>query len=269
MRVNGKVAVLTAAASGIGLASSKLFAREGARVVLADINESDGEQAAAEIRGAGGEAIFVRTDVSAAEDIEHLISRAVAEFDRIDVLFNGVGINMGKPVTDCTLEDFDAVVTLNLRSVFLACKYALPHLLANECGGTIVNNASMGGLTGRPGDPLYVASKHAVNGLTKSLALNYADQGIRVNSVCPGTIATPLLFAGLDSDADREAFLRKAVASSPTPRAAAPEEVANAVLFLASEESSFVNGVALAVDGAKSAGLLKSNRYSLDFDLLT
>lgn len=267
MRLTNKVAILTAAASGMGLASAQLFAKEGARVVIADVNEHDGEQAAADIRTQGGEAIFVRTDVSEEADIQQLIARAVAEYGRVDTLFNGVGINMGKPVTDCTVEDFDAVMTLNLRSVFLTCKYVLPHFLENASGGTIVNNASVGGLVGRPGDPLYVASKHAVNGLTKSLALNYADQGIRVNSVCPGTIATPLLFKDVAPGETREEFLQRAVASSPTPRAASPDEVAQAVLFLASDESSFVNGVALAVDGAKSAGLLKSDRFSLDFDL--
>lgn len=267
MRMKDRIVVLTAAASGIGLASSRLIAQEGARLVLADINDEAGEKAAEQIRAGGGDAIFVRTDVAVEDSIRSLFDRVVEEYGRIDVLFNGVGINMGKPVTDCTADDFDAVVTLNLRSVFLASKYVLPHLLENPNGGVIVNNASMGGLVGRPGDPLYVATKHGVNGLTKSLALNYADQGVRVNSVCPGTIATPLLFENLSDDADRTEFLKKAVASSPTPRAASPEEVAKAVLFLASDDSSFINGVALAVDGAKSAGLLKGDRYSLDFDM--
>lgn len=268
MRMENKIAVLTAAASGMGLASSKLFASEGASVVLADINEEAGEKAAENIRAEGGNALFVQTDASHESDVEQLVSRAVAEFGRIDVLFNGVGINMAKPVTDCTVEDFDAVMSINVRSAFLACKHVIPYLLANRSGGTIVNNASVGGLVGRPGDPLYVASKHAVNGLTKSLALNYADQGIRVNSVCPGTIATPLIFKDVAEGETREEFIKRVVASSPTPRAAEPEEVAQAVLFLASDASSFVNGVTLGVDGAKSAGLMKSDRFSLDFDVL-
>ena len=267
MRVKNKVAIVTAAASGMGLATAELFAREGARVVLADVNEPDGEQAAERIRGAGGEALFVRTDVGKESDIEHLVNRAIAVYGRIDMMFNGVGINMAKPITECTVEDFEAVMTLNLRSVFLACKHVIPHMLRNDTGGSIVNNSSMAGLVGRPADPLYGASKHGVNGLTKSLALYYADQGIRVNSVCPGSIGTPLFYRDVAPGETKEEFLKRAVASSPTPRAADAEEVANAVLFLASDESSFVNGVALAVDGAKSAGLMKSDRFSLDFDL--
>ncbi|WP_449278911.1 SDR family NAD(P)-dependent oxidoreductase [Leucobacter sp. GX24907] len=267
MRMQDKVAVLTAAASGMGLATSKLMAKEGAKVVLADINERDGEQAAADIRAAGGEAIFVRTDVSSENDVEQLVARAIAEFGRIDVLFNGVGINMAKPITECTVDDFDAVMTLNLRSVFLTCKHVLPHMLENENGGAIVNNSSVAGLVGRPSDPLYGASKHGINGLTKALALNYADQKIRVNSVCPGSIGTPLFYKDVAPGESKEEFKKRVVASSPTPRVADAEEVANAVLFLASDESSFVSGVALAVDGAKAAGLMRSDRFSMDFDL--
>lgn len=267
MRLENKVAVVTAAASGMGLATAELFAREGASVVLADINEVDGERVAAGIRERGERALFVRTDVGEADDIERLIERAVEEFGRIDVLFNGVGINMAKPITECTLDDFDAVMKFNLRSVFLTSKYAIPRMLANETGGSIVNNSSVAGLVGRPADPLYAASKHAINGLTKSLALNYADQGIRVNSVCPGSIGTPLFYRDVAEGETKEQFMKRAVASSPTPRVADAEEVANAVLFLASDEASFVNGVALAVDGAKAAGLMKSGRFSMDFDL--
>lgn len=267
MRLKEKVAVLTAAASGMGLATAKLFAQEGARVILADINEIEGKKAVKDIQDEGGEALFIRTDVSKESDVVGLIDHTITEFGRIDVVFNGVGINMAKPITECTTEEFQAVMTLNVQSVFLVSKYAIPHLLKNDSGGTIVNNSSVGGLVGRPGDPLYVASKHAVNGLTKSLALNYADKGIRVNSVCPGTIATPLLFKDVAENESKEDFIKRVVASSPTPRAATPDEVAQCVLFLASDASSFVNGQTLGVDGAKSAGLMRSDRFSMDFEV--
>lgn len=267
MKLENKVAVLTAAASGIGLATSKLFAQEGAKVVIADIDVNAGESAAEEIRQSGGEATFVKTDVTSAEEIDGLFKQTVKLYGGFDVLFNGVGINMGKPVPECTEDDFDAVINFNLKSTFFGCKYAIPYFLKNDTGGVIVNNSSNGGVIGRPGDPLYVASKHAVSGLTKSLALAYAESNIRVNAVCPGPIATPLLFQNYDPETDREEYLKRAVSSCPTPRAASPEEVATAITFLACDDSSFVTGVALPVDGGKSAGVFNAHRYSMDFDL--
>jgi NAD(P)-dependent dehydrogenase (short-subunit alcohol dehydrogenase family) len=267
MRLPDKVAVITGAASGIGLASARRFAAEGARVAMGDVDAAGGERAEAEIHAAGGDAFFVPTDVSSAADVQALIEAAVARYGKLDVIFNNAGINMvGSPV-ERTEQDFDLVVAVNLKGVFLGCKYALPHLLKNPEGGVILNMASNGGLIGRPGDPLYVATKHGVMGLTKSLALLYADRRVRVNALCPGPIDTPLLWGGLESDDERESYARRVVAACPTPRMASPDEVAAAALFLVSDEASFVTGVGLPVDGGKSAGVFNSNRYRTDFEL--
>jgi NAD(P)-dependent dehydrogenase (short-subunit alcohol dehydrogenase family) len=266
MRLEGKVAVITGAASGIGRATARIFAAEGARLMLGDTDEEGVQQAAAD---AEGEAGALRTDVTVGADMRQLIDAAVERYGKIDIIYNNAGVGMPGSILDRSEEDFDRVVSVNLKGVFLGCKYAMPHLLANPEGGAIVNMSSNGGLIGRPGDPLYVATKHAVMGLTKSLALAYADRRIRVNAVCPGPIDTPMIWQGFEPGTDREAFIRRAVSSCPTPRMASPDEVARAVLFLASDEASFVSGVGLAVDGAKAAGVFNADRYRLDFDLLS
>ena len=268
MRLAGKVIVITGAGSGIGRATARIFAEEGARLALGDINEASLHQTVARIVAAGSEAIAVETDVTSGAEVERLIESAAARYGKLDGIFNNAGVGMPGPVTDRTEEDFDRVVGVNLKGVYLGCKYALPHLLANPAGGVILNMSSNGGLIGRPGDPLYVATKHAVMGLTKSLALAYADRRVRVNAVCPGPIDTPMIWQGLAAEADREAHMRRAVASCPTPRMADPSEVARAALFLVSDEASFVSGVGLAVDGAKAAGVFNADRYRLDFQLL-
>ncbi len=268
MRLEGKVAVITGAASGIGRATAQVFAREGARLMLGDVDEAGVRQVAAGIVRDGGAAESMRTDVSVGADVRRLVDGAVERYGRLDIIFNNAGIGMGGSIIDRDEEDFDRVVGVNLKGVFLGCKYALPHFLNNPTGGAIVNMSSNGGLIGRPADPLYVATKHGVMGLTKSLALAYADKRVRVNAVCPGPIDTPMIWQGLPADADREEYIRRLVAACPTPRMAAPEEVANAALFLASDEASFVSGVGLAVDGAKAAGVFNADRYRLDFDLL-
>ena len=267
MRLDGKVAVITGAASGIGLATARLFGQEGARVLLSDVDEKAGRLAAEEI-DADGEAAFVRTDATSGFEVRRLVSSAVERYGKLDIIFNNAGISMFGSILDRSEEDFDRVIEVNLKSVFLGCKYALPHLLENPDGGIILNMSSNGGLIGRPGDPMYVTAKHGVMGLTKSLALAYADQKIRVNALCPGPIDTPLLWSGLEPDGDREEFVRHIVANCPTPKMAAPEEVARAALFLVSDDSSFVNGVGLAVDGAKAAGVFNADRYRMDFQLI-
>ena len=268
MRLAGKVVVITGAGSGIGRATARIFAQEGARLALGDIDEAAVHQVAAEIAAAGGEAAAVETDVTSGAEVARLVASAVDRYGKLDGIFNNAGVGMGGPVTERTEEDFDRVVGVNLKGVYLGCKHALPHLLANPDGGVILNMSSNGGLIGRPADPLYVATKHAVMGLTKSLALAYADRRVRVNALCPGPIDTPMLWAGLASEEEREAHLRRDLATCPTPRMAAPEEVARAALFLVSDDASFVSGVGLAVDGAKSAGVFNLDRYRLDFPLL-
>jgi meso-butanediol dehydrogenase / (S,S)-butanediol dehydrogenase / diacetyl reductase len=266
MRLSGKAAVITGAASGIGLATARLFGQGGARLVLGDLDEAGGRRAADEIGAAG--AAFVRTDVTSSAEVKRLVDSAVEQHGKLDIIFNNAGISMVGSILDRSEEDFDRVLAINLKGVYLGCKHALPHLLANPDGGVILNMSSNGGLIGRPGDPLYVAAKHGVMGLTKSLALAYADQRVRVNALCPGPIDTPMIWAGLEPGADREAHLRRALSSCPTPRMAAPEEVARAALFLACDDSSFVSGVGLPVDGAKAAGVFKGDRYRTDFQLL-
>jgi NAD(P)-dependent dehydrogenase (short-subunit alcohol dehydrogenase family) len=268
MKLAGKVVVITGAASGIGLATARLFAREGARLLLGDVDEKAGRRAAREIEEAGGEAAFVQTDVTSGAEVRNLVSSADERYGKLDVIFNNAGISMMKSIPDTSEEDFDRIVAINLKGVFLGCKHAIPHLLENPDGGVILNMSSNGGLIGRPGDPLYSATKHAVMGLTKSLALTYADRGIRVNALCPGAIDTPMIWGGLGPDGDREEHIRHVLANSPTPRMAAPEEVARAALFLASPDSSYVNGVGLAVDGAKAAGVFNADRYRTDFQLM-
>lgn len=268
MQLAGKVAVITGAASGIGLATARLFGEEGARLLLGDVNEEEGRRAVEEIEGAGGQAAFVRTDVTSGADVRRLVDSAVDRHGKLDIIFNNAGVAMGGSILERSEEDFDRLIAVNLKGVFLGCKHALPHLLENPDGGVILNMSSNGGLIGRPGDPLYVATKHGVMGLTKSLALAYADRRIRVNALCPGPIDTTMIWDNLSPDADREDYVRRVVANCPTPRLAAPEEVASAALFLVSDGSSFVNGVGLAVDGAKAAGTFNADRYRTDFQLL-
>ena len=265
MLLQGKVAVITGAASGIGLATARLFAREGATLFLGDVDEKAGRRAAEEIDADGGRAEFIETDVTSADDVRGLIDGAVERYGKLDIIFNNAGISLTKPIPDTTEEEFDRLVAINFKGVFLGCKYAIPHLLENPDGGAILNMSSNGGLVGRPGDPLYSATKHAVMGLTKSLAVTYADKKIRANALCPGAIHTPMIEGIIGPD--REEGLRRVLANSPTPRMASAEEVARAGLFLVSPQNGYVNGVGLAVDGAKAAGVFNADRYRTDFEL--
>lgn len=242
----GKTALVTGAASGIGAAAARAFATAGAAVVLADVQVDKGEALAAEIRDSGGVARFVRCDMRDEAQIEGAVARAVGDLGGLHVAFNNAGVEGATaPTADCTNDNWDFVTSINLRGVWWCMKHELPSMLAAG-GGAIVNCSSIAGLVGFPGIPAYVASKHGVVGLTRAAALEYAQQNIRVNAVCPGVIQTPMIdrFVGSAPEA-RESL----IAGEPVGRIGKPEEVAAAVIWLCSPEASFVTGHAMAVDG--------------------
>lgn len=245
-KLDGKVAVITGAASGIGRATAELFAAEGAKVVLADWDEPRGVAVVEEIQKGGGEATFVKTDVSSPEDVQSLVKAAVDTYGRLDVIFNNAGVEgEPAPTADCTLENWERVININLKGVFLGMKYAIPEMLKNG-GGAIINNASVAGLVGFQGMAAYCASKGGVVQLTKTAALEYARQNIRVNVICPGVIQTPMVERLTSGNEE----LRKALeAMEPVGRFGRPEEVAQLALFLASDDSGFCTGAPFLVDG--------------------
>jgi NAD(P)-dependent dehydrogenase (short-subunit alcohol dehydrogenase family) len=249
-RVEGKVALVTGGASGIGRATALTFAREGAKLVVADMNADGGQQTVHMITEQGGEAVFVRTDVSKAVEVQALISQAVATYGRLDCAHNNAGISGGgRALTAEYSEDtWHQVIAVNLTGVWLCMRYEIPQMLS-QGSGAIVNTASVAGLIGARGLAAYVASKHGVVGLTKTAALEYAQQGIRVNCVCPGVIQTPMTERGL-SNPERRARI---IASEPMGRVGTPEEIAEAVVWLCSNAASFVTGHTMTVDGGHVA----------------
>lgn len=245
-RLEGKTAIVTGAASGIGRATALLFAGEGARVVATDWDEENGPRVAEEILERGGDAIFIRADVSSPDDVKHVVDKAVEAYGRLDIVFNNAGIEGEQaPTADCSLENWDRVIGINLKGVFLGMKYAIPEMLKNG-GGSVINNASVAGIVGFQGIPAYCASKGGVIQLTKTAALEYAKQGIRVNAICPGVISTPMVERFIGGNEDRQKSFESL---EPVGRFGLPEEVAQLALYLASEESSFCTGAPFVVDG--------------------
>jgi NAD(P)-dependent dehydrogenase (short-subunit alcohol dehydrogenase family) len=242
----GKVVLVTGAASGIGRGVALAFAARGARVVLADISTEAGEAVAAQIREAGGEAMFVRADVARDEQVQALVAEAVDAYGRLDWAFNNAGIEEEhERLAEGEEALFDRMMEINVKGVWLCMKHELRQMLA-QGGGAIVNTASVAGLMGAPKHSIYAASKHAVLGLTKSAAAEYGKKNIRINAVCPGVIRTPMLERALARDPSWEPAL---VGMHPIGRLGEVQDVVNAVLWLCSE-ASFVTGHALAVDGA-------------------
>lgn len=241
-----KVVFITGASSGIGKASALSFAEAGAKVVACDVNVDAGMSLVAQINDEGRDAVFVKCDVSKNEDVKAAIEHTIKKYGRLDFAFNNAGIEgVSAPTPDCTESNWDQTININLKGVWLCMKYQIPQML-KQGGGAIVNCASIAGLVGFPGIPAYTASKHGVIGLTKTAALEYAKSNIRVNAICPGVIQTPMI----DRFTHGEAQIQKQlVAGEPVGRAGQPEEIAQAAMWLCSDQSSFVTGDSLVVDG--------------------
>jgi NAD(P)-dependent dehydrogenase (short-subunit alcohol dehydrogenase family) len=245
MDFKNKVAVVTGASSGIGKSVSELYAREGAAVILSDINQELGEKTTEEIRKGGGEAIFVRADVSKPSDCENMVKVAMDKYGRLDFACNNAGIGGDQnPTADYSLESWDKAIAVNLSGVFYCMKYEIPAMLKSG-GGSIINMASILGRVGFAGAVGYVAAKHGVLGLTKTAAIEYAPHGVRVNVVGPGFISTPLI-KELEENPEINNML---ISLHPVGRLGKPEEVAELVIWLSSDKASFVTGAYYPVDG--------------------
>lgn len=241
-----KVAFVTGASAGIGRATALAFAENGARVVVADVNEDAGLQTAYHISEKGGEAVFVKCDVASSSEVSAAIAQTVTKWGRLDFAFNNAGIEgVSANTIDCTEENWQRVMDINLKGVWLCMKHQIPQML-KQGQGAIVNCASIAGVVGFTDIPAYVASKHGVVGLTQAAALEFAKSNIRVNAVCPGVIQTPMVERFTHGEAQIQ---RQLVAGEPVGRIGQPEEIANAVLWLSSSQSSFVTGHPLVVDG--------------------
>jgi NAD(P)-dependent dehydrogenase (short-subunit alcohol dehydrogenase family) len=253
MRLSGKVALITGGGSGIGRATALLFAREGAAVAIADLNAQAGEAVVNEITQSGGRAIFEPADVARAPDCRRLTERAIREFGRIDILFNNAGIIRRATILDLSEEDWDRVMAVNVKSIYLLSREVIPHM-QKAGGGSIINAASGWGLAGGAKAAVYCASKGAVVLLTKAMAIDHGPQNIRVNCICPGDTDTGMLRVEAQQLGEaNDRFLAEA-AKRPLGRIGSPDEIAQAALYLASDASSFVTGTALVVDGGGLAG---------------
>jgi len=250
--LEGKVAMITGAASGIGRRTAKWLAEVGAAVALLDINESRGEEAAKEIKNIGGNAIFFRCDVTLDSDCKKTTEDVINEFGKIDILFNNAGVIRRKNTIELSEEEWDLVLNVNLKAIYLLSHHVIPYMIKNG-GGSIINTGSGWGLKGGVDAVAYCAAKGGVVNLTRAMAIDHGRDGIRVNCVCPGDVDTPLLHDEAAQLGEDDTKFMKEAADRPINRVGLPEDIANAVLFLASDMSSWVTGSILVVDGGGTA----------------
>ena len=248
-RMDGKVAFISGGAKGQGEAEARMFANEGAKVVIADILDGDGMRVAAEIAESGGDALFIHLDVTSEEEWKSAIENTVSTFGKLDVLVNNAGIWRGGKVEETTVEDWDAIMDINAKGVFLGTKVAIPEM-RKAGGGSVINISSVAGLVGNPRSTAYTTSKGAVRLLTKATAIQYANEGIRANSIHPGPIDTDMIqevWRGNDE------YRAESMARTPLGRVGTVQDIAYGALFLASDESSFMTGSELVIDGGSTA----------------
>jgi NAD(P)-dependent dehydrogenase (short-subunit alcohol dehydrogenase family) len=251
MKLDGKVALITGGTEGMGYSTAKLFLEEGARVVITGRSKEKGARAVKSL-GKLGRVRFVQGDVSRATSARRMVETTVKAFGRIDILFNNAGVYLEKLAEDTSEEEWDRVLDINLKGTFLVTKFAIPYM-KRQRSGAIINNSSDAGLVGNRSCPAYCASKGALTIMSKAMALDYAKYGIRINTVNPGCIDTPMLAQEARASGDARRYMRRTRADHPIGRVGTPEEVAHAVLFLASEEAGFVTGAALSIDGGLTA----------------
>ena len=246
-RLKDKVALITGGGSGIGRTTAQLFAEEGAKIIVADIEEKGGQDTTTKLISAGTESLFVQVDVTQTESVKTMVQRALDRFGRVDVLFHAAGIFEAGLITEVDEAHWDKIIDINLKGTFLVLKYVIPPMLEIG-GGTIVTVASIAGFAPFPNNAVYVASKAGVIMFTKSIARDYGELGIRANSICPGPVLTPMIFRSAEKgEADLELLSERTLLK----RLANPEEIAKVVLFLASDESSYITGESIVIDGGK------------------
>ena len=249
MRLKNKVAIITGAGSGQGRAAALIFSREGARIAVSDWKPELGDETVTLVKKAGGEAIFIRTDVSESADVQNLVRTTVGTYGRIDILYNNAGVGFSSPlsmsdVINTPEADWDRVIAINLRSMYLTAKYGIPEMIKSG-GGSIINTASIAALIGSEAAHAYTAAKGGMVALSRALAVEFGPKNIRVNCICPGAIDTPMIAPVIDPlKKSGQPFM-----TSPIRRLGRPEDIANCALYLASDESSFMTGATLVVDG--------------------